>query len=83
MDIGKFLDGGLMAQARMDISSLEQATGRTFSDSERGEIERKQIEAYRWTFLVSGMTHPNFDRSLRELSAEGHERVGELAHAIA
>jgi hypothetical protein len=83
MDIGRLLDGGLQAQVRMDISSLEQATGRTFSDSERGEIERKQIEAYRWTFLVSGMTHPNFDRSLRELSAMGHERVGELAHAIA
>ncbi|MGE5346604.1 MAG: diiron oxygenase [Acidithiobacillales bacterium] len=83
MDIGRLLDGGLQAQVRMDVTSLEEATGRTFSDSERGEIERKQIEAYRWTFLVSGMTHPNFDRSLRELSAKGHERVGELARAIA
>jgi len=28
------------------------------------------------------MTHPNFDRSLRELSPEGHRRVAELARAI-
>ena len=83
MDIGKFLDGGLQAQVRMDIASLEAATGRTFSDEEKGEIERAQVEAYRWTFLLSGMTHPAFDRSLRELSGRGHERVGELARAIA
>ena len=83
MDIGKFLDGGLQAQVRMDIASLEAATGRTFSEEEKGEIERAQVEAYRWTFLLSGMTHPAFDRSLRELSGRGHERVGELARAIA
>jgi len=83
MDIGKFLDGGLMAQVRMDIASLEAAIGRTFTEEEKGEIERKQVEAYRWTFLLSGMRHLNFDRSLRELSATGHERVGELASAIA
>ncbi len=82
MDIGRLLDGGLMAQVRMDIASLEAATGRTFSDEEKSEIERHQIAAYRWTFLLSGMTHSSFDRSLRELSAKGHERVGELARAI-
>ncbi len=83
MDIGKFLDGGLQAQVRMDIASLEEATGRSFTDEEKSEIEREQVQAYRWTFLLSGMTHPNFDRSLRELSPTGHERVGQLARAIA
>ena len=29
------------------------------------------------------MTHPNFDKSLRELSPRGHARVAELARAIA
>jgi hypothetical protein len=41
------------------------------------------VKSYRWTFLLSGMTHPSFDRSLRELSRDGHQRVGELARAIA
>ncbi|HEU4385575.1 MAG TPA: hypothetical protein VFR85_18970 [Anaeromyxobacteraceae bacterium] len=83
MDIGKMLDGGLAAQRRLDIASLQKATGRTFTGEEAAEIERAQSKAYRWTFLLSGMTHPNFDKSLRELSVRGHERVGQLARAIA
>ena len=82
MDIGKLLDGGLQTQVRMDIESLQTAIGRTFTAAEREEIEREQVKSYRWTFLLSGMTHPNFDRSLRELSRDGHQRVGELARAI-
>ena len=82
MDIGKLLDGGLLTQVRLDLESLQTATGRVFTPAEREEIEREQVKSYRWTFLLSGMTHPNFDRSLRELSADGHRRVGELARAI-
>ena len=82
MDIGKLLDGGLQAQVRMDMESLEKAIGRVLGAAERAEIEAAQLKSYRWTFLLSGMTHPNFDRSLRELSIDGHRRVGELARAI-
>ena len=83
MDIGKFLDGGLTAQGQLDLESLQRAIGRTLSAAETAEIVPAQTKAYRWTFLLSGMTHPNFDRSLRELSVRGHERVGQLARAIA
>ena len=83
MDIGKLLDGGLQAQIRMDLESLQTAIGRELGPKERAEIEAAQLKSYRWTFLLSGMTLPNFDRSLRELSTDGHKRVGELARAIA
>jgi hypothetical protein len=83
MDIGKILDGGLAAQVQLDLESLQKAIGRTLSAEEKAEITQAQTRAYRWTFLSSGMTHPNFDKSLRELSTRGHERVGELARAIA
>ena len=83
MSIGKLLDGGLTAQVQLDLESLQKAIGRTLSVGEKAEIAEAQTRAYRWTFLSSGMTHPNFDRSLRELSARGHERVGELARAVA
>jgi hypothetical protein len=83
MAIGKLLDGGLTAQVQLDLESLQKAIGRTLSAAERAEITTAQVKAYRWTFLASGMTHPKFDRSLRELSARGHERVGELARAVA
>jgi hypothetical protein len=83
MDIGKILDGGLTAQVQLDLESLQRAIGRTLSAAEKAEIVQAQTKAYRWTFLSSGMTHPNFDKTLRELSARGHERVAELARAIA
>ena len=83
MDIGKMLDGGLQAQVHLDIESLEKAIGRKLSPSDKAEITAAQTQAYRWTFLLSGMTHPRFDKSLVELSKMGHARVGELARAIA
>src|SRR5262249_5235845 len=82
MAIGKMLDGALGQQAAFDIECLSKAIGRTFTDAERSEIVAKQVKAYRWTFLLSGITHPNFDRSLSELTAKGHARVAELARAI-
>jgi len=82
MDIGTFIDGGLAGQVQLDLASLERATGRTFTEAERTEIVAAQTKAYREAFLLAGMRHPNFDRSLRELSAAGHGRVTELARAI-
>ena len=83
MDIGKMLDAGLAAQIQFDVESLQKATGRTLSSDEKAEIVAAQTRAYRWTFLLSGMTHPNFDKSLRELTPQGHARVAQLAKAIA
>jgi hypothetical protein len=82
MAIGKLLDGGLAAQVKLDLQSLERASGRTFTSEERKEIVDAQTKAYRWTFLLSGMTHPKFDKSLRELSPQGHARVAALVSAI-
>jgi hypothetical protein len=83
MDIGKMLDGALAQQAQFDLECLSKAVGRTFTDAEKQEILAKQVKAYRWTFLLSGITHSNFDKSLRELTVDGHARVADLARAIA
>jgi hypothetical protein len=50
--------------------------------AEREEIERAQLKSYRWTFLLSGMTHPNLDRSLRELSAPDTRRGARARHRL-
>jgi len=83
LDIGKMLDGGLLTQVELDLESLEKAIGRSLKDAEKAEIREAQIKAYRWTFLLSGMTHPKFDRSLRELASAGYVRNVEFARAIA
>lgn len=67
--IGEFLDGGLMMQVQLDIESLQAATGRTLTEAEKSEIEIAQAQAYRWTFLESGLTHPNFAQTLDQLKA--------------
>jgi hypothetical protein len=82
MAIGKMLDGALAQQSQFDLECLSKAVGRTFTDAEKREIVAKQIKAYRWTFLASGITHPRFDETLRELTPAGHSRVAELARAI-
>ena len=82
MAIGKLIDGGLMAQVELDLQSLERALGRTFSDADKRAIRAAQQAAYRQTFLVWGMTHPSFDKALRELSPAGHARVAELVRAL-
>lgn len=82
MKIGALIDGGLVAQVELDLENLERAIGRSLSVAEKAEIRAAQQAAYRATFLLWGITHPSFDKSLRELSARGHERVGEMAQLL-
>ena len=59
------------------------AAGRTFSDGERDEIRTQQRRAYRWTFLVSGLEHPNFVRIVEQLTDAGTGKLATAAHALA
>ena len=69
-------------QVQLDIESLETATGRTFTVIEKQEIQMVQERAYRWTFLSSGMNHPNFAKTLSEVSALAAERVRTVVKAM-
>ena len=80
--IGGMLDGALGMQVKLDLEALERAAGRTFTEAERAEIVAVQQKSYRWTFLASGMTHPNFIRTLGELSPAGQARIAEMAKAL-
>jgi hypothetical protein len=66
--IGEFLNGGLIMQTQLDIESLEVATKRKFTEAEKQEIQTIQEQSYRWTMLGSGITHPNFLKTLSQLS---------------
>jgi hypothetical protein len=81
--IATMLDGALAAQVQLDIASLSEATGRTFTDDERAAITAAQQRSYRWTFLVSGATHPNFVRALQELSPARADQIATVAAALA
>ncbi len=42
LEIGGFIDGGLMQQVEFDLESFERATGRDLTDAEKEEFRRVQ-----------------------------------------
>jgi hypothetical protein len=83
LELGGAVDGLLAQQVELDIDALERASGRTFTDRERDEIRAHQQRSYRWTFLVSGLEHPNFVPIVGQLTADGEKKIAAAARALA
>jgi hypothetical protein len=82
LKIGMLIDGGLEAQTKFDLAALEQVTGRKLSESQAREAFEVQRQANRWTYLGSGMTHPNFLATLGAISPAGRKQVEGVAPAF-
>jgi hypothetical protein len=54
------LDGLLQQQAGFDVDNLERYLDRSLSASVRREVYARVLDAKRYTFIESGVTHPNF-----------------------
>jgi len=79
LEIGGFIDAGLKQQTEFDIEAFERATGRTLTAAERETMAKAQLQANRWTYLGSGMTHPNFLATLEGLMPEARTRIEQIA----
>lgn len=77
--IGGLLDAGLASQAEFDVAALESARGRGFATSQRASLVEHTHQANRWTYLGSGMAHPEFLRTMGALGAEHRARVEGVA----
>ena len=82
IELGGAVDGLLSQQADLDLESLEKAIGRKLSKEDREEIKRNTQRAYRWTFLVSGLEHPNFVQIVSELTERGPAKLEAVARAL-
>jgi hypothetical protein len=82
LEIGALFDGGLKQQVAFDLASFELAAGRVLSPTERDAFLAVQHQAQRWTFLGSGMTHPNFIATLERLQPSGRDRVTRIAASL-
>jgi hypothetical protein len=82
LELGGAIDGLLAQQAALDVESLRRATGRPFTDAERAEIAASLQRGYRWTFIVSGLTHPTFMKIVAELTEQGPSRIAAAATAL-
>jgi hypothetical protein len=82
LEIGGFLDGGLQQQAAFDLDSLERATGRRLTPGQRDRFLAAQLKALRWTFIGSGITHPNFLATVAMLGPGLREKLEAVAPAF-
>jgi hypothetical protein len=82
LELGGAIDGLLSQQIGLNIDTLEKATDSMFTDGEKEEITTKTQRAWRWTFLVSGLEHPNFVKLVNELTTEGPEKIKSAAKAL-
>jgi len=81
-DIGMFLDNGIGQQAEFNIESFLRATGRTLSAVERDELKQALIKGMRWTYLGTGMTHPNFLATVATIKPEARKEIEAMAPAF-
>ena len=82
VEIGGFLDAGLMQQVEFDIESLKRVMSRELSEGEQEKIRVVQRQATRWTFVGSGMTHTNFLATLDKIHPAARARVEQNAPAF-
>jgi hypothetical protein len=82
LELGGAIDGLLQQQISLNIDALEVATGRSFTATERDEITAETLKAWRYTFLVSGLEHPNVVKMLNEITDEGPAKVRAVAEAL-
>ncbi len=78
-EIGAFLDQGIQQQTEFDVESFVQATGKKLSKSEREEMTATVLKGMRWTYLGTGMTHPNFLATVEEIKPEARKQIEEMA----
>jgi hypothetical protein len=80
--IGAFLDRGLQHQAEFNVESFVEATGRKLSKSESEEVSAALLKGMRWTYLGTGMTHPNFLATVEEIKPEARTQIEQMAPAF-
>ncbi|MDZ4734831.1 MAG: diiron oxygenase [Rhodospirillaceae bacterium] len=82
IEIGGFLDGRVKQQTVFDLAAFEEASGRNLADAERETFMAVQHQANRWTYIGSGMTHPNFLETVGRLDAGCRRQIEEIAPAF-
>lgn len=79
IEIGGFIDEGLKQQVEFDLDSFERATGRELNEVEKEEFRRVQLQANRWTYLGSGMTHARVLETLEALTPKARRKIESIS----
>lgn len=68
------VDGLLETQARLDVETLQRVLGRALDRSEQQEVLAAVLAAKRYTFIESGVTHPNFQELFGLVATPAQQR---------
>jgi len=68
------VDGLLQTQAQLDVDNLQQCLWRRLGPGERAEVLAAVLAAKRYTFIESGVTHPNFVELLEAVTTPGERQ---------
>lgn len=82
LEIGGMFDGAFKQQVAFDLDALQRATGRALTAGQAERFAEVQHQAMRWTYLGSGLSHPNFLASVRALSPVQADRLAAAAAAF-
>jgi para-aminobenzoate N-oxygenase AurF len=67
------VDGLLQQQTAMDVDNFERYLGRTLDGAQRKEVYARVLDAKRYTFIESGVTHPNFVELFGAVTTPGQQ----------
>jgi hypothetical protein len=82
IEIGGFIDAGLKQQVEFDLEAFTRASGRQLNEPEKEQFRIVQLQANRWTYLGTGMTHPRVLATLESLTPKARQRVESIAPAF-
>jgi len=80
--IGGFIDEGIRQQAEFDVEAFVRATGRKLTQSERQAMIEAVTRGMRWTYLGTGMTHPNFLSTVEQIKPEARAQIEAMAQGF-
>jgi hypothetical protein len=66
----------------LNLAAFEAVTGRVLDDVDREGFLAVQHQALRWTYIGSGMTHPQFRATLGAISPAARDRIDAVAPAF-
>ena len=82
LEVGGLIDAGLKQQVGFDLDAFTRATGRELNEKEQDQFHREQLQANRWTYLGSAMTHERVLATLESLSPAARKRIEEIARTF-
>jgi len=82
IEIGGFIDGGLKQQVEFDLEAFTRATGRELNEIQQQQFREVQLQANRWTYLGTGMTHEKVLETLESLTPQARKRIEGIAPAL-